>query len=160
MFVHTNAFLGKAECFCDCSTSFILFSSSSPFSSLPLLSIFFYYYYLCVWVYVLVEGRDSQTLHWWLFSWFIIIKHCNDSFIQLVVTRRWECFYASGQFSFGRFAISREERWGAFANGGNASCCCDERLCKEDDGWRPIIVHGGCLQKVPHKNVWLAKATV
>lgn len=37
-------------------------------------------------MYVCVEGRDSQTLHWWLFSWFIIINHCNDSFIQLVVT--------------------------------------------------------------------------
>lgn len=33
-----------------------------------------------------MEGRDSQTLHWWLFSWFIIINHCNDSFIQLVVS--------------------------------------------------------------------------
>lgn len=89
--VHTNALLGKVECFCDCSTSFILFSSSSSFSSLFDFVHFFLLLFVCVWVYVLVEGRDSQTLHWWLFSWFIIIKHCNDSFIQLVVTCRSEC---------------------------------------------------------------------
>lgn len=67
----------------------------SPLSS---TLVYFFYYYLCVWVYVLVEGRDSQTLHWWLFSWFIIIKHCNDSFIQLVVTCRWECLYVLVNF--------------------------------------------------------------
>lgn len=38
--------------------------------------------------YVFVAGRDSQTLHWWLFSWFIIINHCYDSFIQ-PVSHHW-----------------------------------------------------------------------
>lgn len=52
----------------------------------PFLSVsLFNFFIICVWVYVFVEGRDSQTLHWWLFSWFIIINHCYDSFIQPVL---------------------------------------------------------------------------
>lgn len=32
------------------------------------------------------RGESHRHCTGWLFSWFIIINHCNDSFIQLVVS--------------------------------------------------------------------------
>lgn len=86
MVVHTNALLGKAECFCDCSIIFILSPPPPPLFSLwtlQLLSFFIICVCECMFVW---RGETHRHCTGWLFSWFIIINHCNDSFIQLVVT--------------------------------------------------------------------------
>lgn len=80
MVVHMNALLGKAECFCDCSIIFIFFPLSGLFN---LLSFFIICVCECMFVW---RGETHRHCTGWLFSWFIIINHCNDSFIQLVLT--------------------------------------------------------------------------
>ncbi len=80
MVVHMNALLGKAECFCDCSIIFIFFLPSLNSST-------FVFFIICVCECMFVRrGETHRHCTGWLFSWFIIINHCNDSFIQLVVT--------------------------------------------------------------------------
>lgn len=90
MVVHMNALLGKAECFCDCSITFILFTPSLSFSrslSLSLDSLTLSFFIICVCECMFVwRGETHRHCTGWLFSWFIIINHCNDSFIQFVVT--------------------------------------------------------------------------
>lgn len=49
-----NALLGKAECFCDCSITFILFSPLPP-------SSFLFFYYLCVSVRLCGGERLTDT---------------------------------------------------------------------------------------------------
>lgn len=109
MVVNMNALLGKAECFCDCSIIFILFFPSMDSSTLSFLL------FVCECMFVW-RGETHRHCTGWLFSWFIIINHCNDSFILLVLTCLWEnlcCrlhYQLLWQISTWLFAIRREDR--------------------------------------------------
>lgn len=92
--------------------------------------VFFFLLFVCVSVYVCVEGRDSQTLHWWLFSWFIIINHCNDSFIQLVVTCLWENLWPPfWPMSTRLSALERKD--GGHVQGGQTASAVEMCTCEE-----------------------------
>lgn len=82
MVVNTSTLDKNAECFCDCSTIFIS-------SSLVYFFLLFVCECMCVWR---TEAHRHST--GWLFSWFIIINHCNDSFIP---TKCLVCFTGTGK---------------------------------------------------------------
>ncbi len=113
MVVNTSALDKNAECFCDCSTTFI--SSSLV-----------YYFFLlfvcecmCVWR---TEAHRHST--GWLFSWFIIINHCNDSFIP---TKCLVCFTGLGKRAVPNVSFSFTVKvtvWRGAAMKVWRDCCC------------------------------------
>lgn len=83
MVVNTNALLGKAECFCDCSIIIFFYFFFFPLWTFQLCLFFIICVCECMFVW---RGETHRHCTGWLFSWFIILNHCNDSFIPLVVT--------------------------------------------------------------------------
>lgn len=121
MVVNMNALLGKAECFCDCSIIFILF-----FSLYGLFNFVFFIICVCDCMFVL-RGETHRHCTGWLFSWFIIINHCNDSFIPLVLT------FVSGKICVAIFSASYFDNYplGLLPSGKKQkSLCCRKILVR------------------------------